>query len=201
MLSQTKPNITYYTDGLFDYNAYKLCEFKLEDDKLFSQTQKDILKQLFTTNYADNHLPDLYVREEVLKLDYKPLTGDGNAPPFVYSKLSLDEDFVYDKDKQAFENSMNRFIKQETDRGDGTVYEEKGDFFISALPLIYSRTTLEHGIWKLSLGDMRERIDHNTEPLHEKYTSFWHNIYDYYEQYIEIDTQAQVIRVLLLVSD
>lgn len=201
MFSQTKPNITYYTDGLFDYNAYKLCKFKLEDDKLFSQSQQDILKQLFTTKYGDSYLPDLYVREEVLKVGYTPLTGDGNAPPFVYSKLNIDEDFVYYKDKQAFEDSMNRFIKQETDRGDGTFDTEQGDFFRNAISHLYERTTLEHGMWKLSLGDMRERIDHTVEPLHEKYRDFWHNIYDYYEQYIEIDTQAQVIRVLLLVSD
>lgn len=201
MFSQTKPNITYYTDGLFDYNAYKLCKFKLEDDKLFSQSQQDILKQLFTTKYGDSYLPDLYVREEVLKVGYTPLTGDGNAPPFVYSKLNIDEDFVYYKDKQAFEDSMNRFIKKETDCGDGTFDTEQGDFFRNSISHLYERTTLEHGIWKLSLGDMRKRIDHNTAPLHEKYRDFWHNIYDYYEQYIEIDTQAQVIRVLLLVSD
>lgn len=201
MISQTKPNITYYTDGSFDYNAYKLCEFKLKDDKLFSQSQQDILQQLLNTKYRDSHLPDLFVRDEALKIGYKPDTGDGNAPPFVYSKLSIEEDFVYYKDKHAFKDSMNRFITKETDCGDGTFDTEQGNLFRNAISNLYEHTTLEHGIWKLSLGDMRERIDHNTEPLHEKYTSFWHNIYDYYEQYIEIDTQVQVIRVLLFVSD
>ncbi len=176
-------NLTYYKTFLQSFHWFLLYEFTIDDVNFFEKDIHSIIEKLINSKFLNKELYHQEMDNEKLEVSAEGLKSIGR--PYNFNKITI-SDFRFFKDIQEFKNWVSLFKNQNWE-GD----EENISILMKNIEeQLLKRTNLKNGIWLLSKENCEENklID-------------IHWIYPYFETFIEIDKENQVVRTLDIAND
>jgi len=176
MLYNTNIELKYFSTFLSGNQWLLFYEFNINDSTVFQRCDQEIISSLLKTKVMGEDIYHSEMDSSEIKLSREGLKN--LSRPYDFDLISI-KDFYFLKSLNEFKEWIQKFRINNLEDEDTQILISRAE------NEIFKRTKVENGIWYLS----KEMINESPEKLAEL-----HWIYLYFETFIEIDKENQIIR-------